>query len=686
MTAASQHPTNRWAPLTYAGLLALLPLVWPGLDGTSSDLLVKRLVLYGFASTLCVFWFWSFKKRSYKSSPLVLPALLYVFWNLLSLTWATNPFTGWIECLQLIVLFVLFLIFINFNLTEHLQMLAQAATTGGLVVSLIGIAQYLGLGFENMLSVGLPSSTFIFRNLAAAYLLAVIPLALFAFLNERHKSHALLWVLSLCTMLLYLFYTRTRGAWVSLVSAFILACICLAVSPPLRQSCLQALHRHWSVPIIRWGIIICTVFLFAGATRNAQTSVNVIQQFDEKKTTASTAITSLLTPGSDRGRFTMWKHTWTIFKDHPIHGVGLDSWEYIYPRYDKGEKITDASEPVRPHNDILWITSELGLIGLGFYLYLLFKATSLSLKTFARPNTNLSPFIALIGLASLIGYSMFSFPKEQPVPSLFFWTFLAIIGTSHTTTQPIPKIVLLPSIAISLCAFYLTTRNITFDTAYQQARILEQNSRFSKAYTEMGRALKAGSFDHRAHFLKAQYLQKMGRNSEATAAYLNALKFHPNYAHTHHNLGGVYAAQKAYTKAIDSYKTALTLRPKYYQAQLHLGNAYAATNQTDLAIGSFHRAILTNPNFAEAHTNLGALYLRKEAYKNAIDAFEEAIRLQPDNAQAHNNLAYAYEQTGHVPEAIVAYENLLKHWKGDPAYRETVRQHLTDLRNQSKKN
>ena len=674
-----QHTAQHFATIAFTILVGGLPLVWPGLGDTSSDQLPKRLVLCAIASVICVLWLWSSNSDQPLSSPLILPATVYVFWNATSLAWATNPFTGLIEVIQLVVCLILFVAFIQLAIIQNIHTLSRAVAVGGFVVSAIGIAQYLGLGFADILSVGLPSSTFIFRNFLAAYLLCAIPFALFAFLTEQKNVLSLLWLISLSVMVLCLIYTRTRGAWISLAGVLSLLIIFLILFSSLRQIFAQICHTRWATPLTRWGMIVCLILIIAGATRPAQTAPKVIQQFDEKKSSATTAITTLLTPGSDRGRFSMWNHTLAMIADHPIIGVGIDNWEYRYPHYDTGEKVTYSSEPVRPHNDILWIASELGLVGLGLYFYLLFIAVRTGLTHLKNQERAIPALIALLGIAALVGYSMFSFPKEQPIPALFFWIFLAMLSDRKTSSQNHPHVFAVLSIAICLSAIYLTSRHITFDVHYHRARALDQVNRLPQAYAEIQRALKVGDFDHRARFLKAHYLQQMGRNPEAATAYLHALEAHPNYAHSHHNLGGVYAAQKEFHQAIASYQKAITLRPGYYQAQLHLGNAFAAIEQNSQAIEAYKQAIKTQPSFAQAHTNLGALYLRRKDYSNAIDAFKKSIYHQSSNPEAYNNLAYAYEQTGNLSDAIIAYKNLLKYWKGDPSYRETVRQHISDL-------
>ena len=181
-------------------------------------------------------------------------------------------------------------------------------------------------------------------------------------------------------------------------------------------------------------MVLFTFFLLYGTTLPTQPFKNMIQNFDEKKSSPVTTINSIFSSNSDRGRLAMWNHTLTMITDQPIFGVGLDNWEFIYPLYDKGDKITNESEPVRPHNDFLWIASELGLIGFGIFIYLLFNCarTILTLIQTNSPETQLASFVCMVGLIGLLGYSLFSFPKEQPASAVLFWLHLSLLGLLST--------------------------------------------------------------------------------------------------------------------------------------------------------------------------------------------------------------------------------------------------------------
>jgi tetratricopeptide (TPR) repeat protein len=669
-------------------MFGIIPLLYAGLFEASTDMLPKRLALYTGCAILCLAWLVRPASNSSLTlrSPLGSAVGAYVLWSLLSLVWATNRFTGWIEGLQLVAGCTLFAAASVLNFRQHMRVISMAATLGGLVVSLIGIAQYLGLDVESLRSVGLPSSTFVFRNLAAAYLLGAIPMALLAFhfvLTSLEKNVA---AVSLATMTLFLFYTRTRGAWIALAVAILLLALWLTVSHPLREAIKQNLRGFWQIRSSRWILLALAALVCLGVFLPARTSNRVIQQFDELKASPVAMVASLASPGGDRGRLTMWQHTLSMIADHPLFGVGLDNWEYLYPLYDRGEKITFSSEPVRPHNDLLWIAAELGLIGFALYLAILWIGFRGGVRTIRNGDGEQSTVaaFAMMGMGALIVYSLFSFPREQPAPALFFWFYLALTA-GRTAVANAHRQTLLPLMGFLVCltAIYMNVRNIQFDRHYQAARAYESLQRWEEANREIDFALAAGSFDHRARFLKGLYLQKMGKNEASAEAYLSAIQAHPNYAHSHHNLGGVYAARGNLKQAIPSFERALEIRPNYYQARIHLGNAYVATRQFDRAREVYEGILEYDPRSADALTNIGAVLLQQGNYNLAIKALLNALEIQPNNAQALNNLAYVYEQDGQISLAIATYESLLTHWQDDAHYRTTVENHLADLRRRS---
>ncbi len=94
--------------------------------------------------------------------------------------------------------------------------------------------------------------------------------------------------------------------------------------------------------------------------------------------TASARIDNLFSGGSGSLRFDLWKSSVQMIRDHPIFGVGLDQFLYVYaPRYIKPQAWSERFTS-HPHDIILDTWLRLGIMGVGLalaYLALLFWMT-----------------------------------------------------------------------------------------------------------------------------------------------------------------------------------------------------------------------------------------------------------------------------------------------------------------------
>ncbi|MEE2753303.1 MAG: O-antigen ligase family protein, partial [Candidatus Latescibacterota bacterium] len=347
----------------------LVPLIYNPLGG--AFLPVKRIILYGMVAALGVAWMLLLRKsdRRWRTTPGMLLGLTYTTVALASVFWSTNRFSALVEATQLIALLTLFVFTLNnFDIHDFSIITRYVAAAGGLV-AVVGILQYFGLdiaildtaGLRHLRipSAGLPSGTFSFRNATASFLIGSLPLALLAWHTDPNHKRRNIWFATTIAMAMLLIFTRTRGAWLGIVAGTMVSTLYLITK---KQSPFATIRRK---PIQA----IAVIFGFLVVIQLSPKKERSPQPFDVVKDSATTALTSILGPDADRGRFTFWGNTLQMISDHPILGVGFGNWEYHYPSYDRHRKWHPSnSEPVRPHNDVLWIWSELGSIGLFGFL------------------------------------------------------------------------------------------------------------------------------------------------------------------------------------------------------------------------------------------------------------------------------------------------------------------------------
>src|SRR5215467_5755698 len=112
--------------------------------------------------------------------------------------------------------------------------------------------------------------------------------------------------------------------------------------------------------------------------------------------------------------------------------------------------------------------------------------------------------------------------------------------------------------------------------------------------------------------------QTEGRDEEAVAAYISAIKRDHALADAHNSLGVLYAQEGRYDQAIAEFKTAIELKP---------GVAYL-------------------------HNNLGYVLLLRGSNQEALSPLEIARHLEPGNEKVLFNLCLAHNRLGDLaPES-----------------------------------
>ena len=135
------------------------------------------------------------------------------------------------------------------------------------------------------------------------------------------------------------------------------------------------------------GVILATTIMFNQPTKDRFKTTLGLFSFDYESINAATA-----------ARLTIWQTAYSIFREHPINGIGPRGFRFIYHDYGKRDDIYIISKsnrlnylfsknlpPTHPHLLILEILAEAGVIGLvGFLLlfYLLIKSIRYTANSF----------------------------------------------------------------------------------------------------------------------------------------------------------------------------------------------------------------------------------------------------------------------------------------------------------------
>ena len=210
---------------------------------------------------------------------------------------------------------------------------------------------------------------------------------------------------------------------------------------------------------------------------------------------------------SIRMRIAKWRNSFEIVKKNPLLGIGLGSFDAVYPLYHnrvfEDEGYEGGFFHGGLHNDIYQYLVELGFIGLLIYILLLFLVFRMLFEIF---KTELSIFeylfylSALIGLVGLLTDSFFNYPLRFPS---YLFIFAVIIGKSYSKYFQIKKINSLMKISLKkylpiflimfiiLCGLSINIshkKNLS-EKSFKQATIMEGRGKLDRTWYHLKQAI-----------------------------------------------------------------------------------------------------------------------------------------------------------------------------------------------------
>lgn len=293
-------------------------------------------------------------------------------------------------------------------------------------------------------------------------------------------------------------------------------------------------------------------------------------------------------------RLSLWNNSYQMFKEHPIIGVGPGNWQIFYPKYGLNtiddKAVRDGFTTYqRPHNDWLWIVSEIGIFGLIFYLFIvLFSIIYLVKNSFENVNfsdvrTNLLFASAIIGFMFIY---LADFPLERIEHQLLFYSILAyalfvkVKSFSNDVTlikrYKLPVIMVL--IVICIVSMVVTMSRITGEKHTRQLKIAHLQSDWNTMISESTSAnnvfYKLDPLSIPIDWYKGVALFSLNDFSSSCISFQNAYNQHPYNIHVINDLASCYEKLKQHDKAIVYYRKALDISAGFDEARLNLCAVY----------------------------------------------------------------------------------------------------------------
>jgi tetratricopeptide (TPR) repeat protein len=161
-----------------------------------------------------------------------------------------------------------------------------------------------------------------------------------------------------------------------------------------------------------------------------------------------------------------------------------------------------------------------------------------------------------------------------------------------------------------------------------------------------------------AHKILGRNLMIIGRFDAARTEFEQAIRYKPDSAESHYNLGKLFSMQDDWERARKAFEATLRIDSSYLEAVDGLGFALEALGDDAGAVARYQEAIALNEarggHFAGAHVNLSAYYNRTGDPAKALEYARKAIDLDPSSDRAWFQKARADEHEGRLNDAAAA--------------------------------
>lgn len=358
------------------------------LGGTSQAVMGPKIILYVFSTLIIGTFFFSYSKNDILKRPSLVTTLFIIFigyvllqllplpsniWTLLpgrglivqsfsamdvALPWlpiAITPGKVLSALLSILPALTLFLLAAHFADKQEIRLALWSLLVAAALSLLLGVAQVIS-GMKSLYLYEITNS--------------IHPVGIFSNNNHQATLMAIAASFSIAHMINYnrMEQRSSRLPYVLcgfLTMAFLLALLLNGSSASyvlimvVTVSLFVAFFVNGKQGGRRIGVLLCT----------AMVAIILVDFFLLGNTQKS--FMHSLTDDGTTSRQEIFLTTWSIIKEHIIFGSGLGSFPTVYASYEGVENIT-ASYVNHAHNDILEFIMELGLVGLGIILGIIF--------------------------------------------------------------------------------------------------------------------------------------------------------------------------------------------------------------------------------------------------------------------------------------------------------------------------
>jgi tetratricopeptide (TPR) repeat protein len=198
----------------------------------------------------------------------------------------------------------------------------------------------------------------------------------------------------------------------------------------------------------------------------------------------------------------------------------------------------------------------------------------------------------------------------------------------------------------------------------------QQSTHNSAGSAEVSNGLTADRSQARTLLEKGKELYLDDQDTEAVAAFEQAVKLDPDLAEAYFRLALGYEAldkredaESQYKKAVEAYKKHLDQNPDDAEAHYNLGQTYANLGQYSEAIREYRQATRLKTDDPDIYYDLGVAHTKLAQYDAAAAAFSKSLEIDPEYYRAQDRLDEAREGVKRIRAGKKHQADLMKKQK-----------------------
>ncbi len=568
---------------------------------------------------------------------------------------------------------------------NKLNRIIVVATISGLLVSLYGILQILGIDFltwpEDPLFTRRTLSTFGQPNFLASWLLLVIPLSAYLIYKNKKVLTRFFYILTLGAELLCLFFTSSRGGLFALALTALLFIIYIIIFAKGRRA-----YKF----LLSFCLGVIVIFSLLGLNYLFPNRLNNLFNFQS---------------GSSAARLNFYGAATDAIIKKPLFGYGLENGSEVFISYyqpDWGIHGDVGATTDKAHNLILDIILATGFYGLALFTIFYYYFFRLSLENIRQKKINALSLALALGGAAYLFSLFFSFTIVSG--ELYFWLYLALLvvinsGTKETTTSrarlenidQAKKLSFsgsrLAKTALTLGLFLIVGAGI-----YYEFKVLLADYYFNRLYYVLGEKqyftsllLADYAAQEKANPVNQEYYQRfLGDKLSDFFPEIDELVLKKSVSERLSQINAtlpitgyenIYVKAKInsvlgnYQEAEKYFQVILRLTPYWPRTYIDLGKTLKSEGKLEAAISSYRLAEASLPDlndsrFNDLHKNilklyrkiifqdLGDIYFFQKNYSNAEKYYQAAYLSDVNDITLFKKIADTYYYRGDLDKAI----------------------------------